>query len=164
VETIATVNAKKVYYQSVRGRGPVRIDLPAFSWAALVISGGAEDRYYREILDACKKGKCGYIVCSGEESGPDYEFFDMETFEIGEPADGRFENPPCVIQKESLADALWFSLFHATCEDGELNSVVCLDGTERGVKNYLKAQAEEMNKDESYLSPEPGEEKIEYDS
>jgi len=164
MELIATVNGKMVFHLDLHSSPLVMEELPPFTWVALVISGEAGDRYCADILAVCKSKKTGYIVCSGRESARDYEYFDMETFDIGEPSQDRFEKPPCVIQKESPAEALWYSLYFATCEDGELRSVVCLDATERGVKSYLKAQAEEMNGDESYLAPEAGEETIEYDS
>ncbi|TAL34497.1 MAG: hypothetical protein EPN93_12320 [Spirochaetes bacterium] len=163
MELIATVNEKKVFHLDLRTEWEMEY-VQSYSWVALVIAGSAAPDRLDAILSACKKYKTGYIVCSGETSGEAYSFFDLETFDAGNSEIERFENPPCVIEKPSPADALWYSLYFATCEEGVLRAVVCFDCTDRGVKKYLAAQAGEMNEDESYLSPEPDEEVIEYDS
>jgi hypothetical protein len=163
MEQIAVVNGKKIFYHNLRQSAIELKDIEPNSWIALFITGEV-DPYYKNGMSVCKRMKTPYIVCSGRSSDDCNDLYDEEAFMGFESNRESFEEPPVVIEKKGIADALNYSVYYAEPKEYKCTSIICIDSTERGVKNYLKRLAEEWIEEFTNLTPDEDEEVVTWDS
>ena len=144
MQLLDEINERQIFYIKVYSGEILFDELPINNWLVLPISG--EDgnmKSYHLLADNSLNKNVLYACTVGEECELIHDIFDqciisnkiLKGESIESPDD--FEDSPMTTWDDNLDEGFWFALYTAFHPTKDINKVVCIDYTKRGLKNHL---------------------------
>ncbi len=144
MQRLGEINDRQVFYLKVNEDEKWFTELPNDNWLVLPICGeNGNVKSYHSLADKTIDNKVLFACAVGKESELIHDIFDqyivskklLNGESIESPDD--FEDSPMTTADNNLDEGFWFALYSAFHGTKEINKVVCIDYTIRGVKNHL---------------------------
>jgi hypothetical protein len=147
---LATINNRKVFYQSYSTELPWSKNFPTENWLAFVIAANQPKTKLFEISNKLIDQNACYVCATGEQGellhdiideeivyrkvDPDYEFDYLPPFDIMTSWDNEIE------------EELWFAIYVANDDVINIDTIVCLDASESSVETHIRELLSRFNK------------------
>jgi hypothetical protein len=164
MEIIGQLNDRQIYYISVRTEPNWSDNLPTHNWLVFTIADEPDKNLLFDTIQKCINNHVNYICSTGQLAKLTENLFDEEIVyraiakerETGKPYD--YEQSPITTMHQNFGEGFWFAVMSAFHEYEPIIKVICLDLTEKGVKNALGKLVKDINNgwlpsDEAMESP-----------
>jgi len=146
----AKLTNRIVYYLSTIS-DPWIDQLPSSKWLVLSIIDTKDSATLDKIAKACLDKNVEYICAVGSECEHAHDWFDETIVERrinnGQPLDtvDDFEDEPMTTWHNDFSEGFWFALTSAFNGDKQIDTVVCLDTTEKECRLQLMELLAKIN-------------------
>lgn len=144
---IGELNDRQIFYINVRGDLHWFDKLPSSNWLVFTIADTADKELLNDTTKKCLDSNVLYTCSVGQLGSDTEDYFDEEIVwrqvqieeRTGKPQD--YETSPMTTFHRNFDEGFWFAttVANATAYDKyiPIDTVVCVDMTERGVRKYL---------------------------
>ena len=155
MEKLGLVNNRQILYCNVRSQQSWFDQLPSKNWIVFSIADKDDEALLNNATIKCLDKNVSY-TCSAGELGSDTEaYFDQEIVwrevqkEEKTGAPQNYDRTPMTTSHRNFSEGFWFAttVAYPTIEDRyiHIETVVCVDCTERGVKEHIQSLIEKIN-------------------
>ena len=158
METIGHISFKQIYYCNVRTDQQWFDQLPVNHWFAFTIADKEDEALVQDVAVKCMDKNVSCVCCAGQLASQTSDYFNIEAVdweikkeETGE-TDVQHVKTPMITSHKNFSEGFWFATNIAsdTIEDQylDVDKVICIDLTKRGVKKHLRNLIGEFNSGE----------------
>lgn len=143
MDKIGEHNNRLIYYIRYTDDNLLQDKLPTDNWLVLPICDTKENRLISKLSYLFLNKNVRYLCALGLECEMFHDIFDQtiitRCLDKGLSVDNEedFEREPMTTWHHDFEEGVWFSLTNAFDDYVDINQVVCIDITEKGVKNKL---------------------------
>ena len=150
MELIGSIGRRKVYYIQIRNNATWEASMPVRDWVALTIANQEDTALVPRVIKACLNRNVSYTCSVGDFASMTEAFFDEEIVwrevEYERKTKKKFEGiSPLTTAHENLEEGFWFAATVANVDQFDINKVVCIDLTQKKVKQQLIHLMEKIN-------------------
>jgi hypothetical protein len=158
------IKYRKILYTNIRADQNWSNTLPTDNWIVFTIADDPDQDLINEAVDLCIDKSVCYVCCAGKLSSLTEDIFDekivnraiQDETRTGKPYD--YEFSPVTTSHNNFSEGFWFATFVASDSYKDIDTVVCIDFTTKGVKDQLKELIIKINKnwlpsDETFEDP-----------
>ncbi|WP_293306952.1 hypothetical protein [Pedobacter sp. UBA5917] len=162
MQQFGLVNGRKIFYTNVRRDSEWFKKLPGGNWCAFTITDDEDSDLVDLVVEKSLKNQMAYVCNTGQLADKVELSFDLKIVEKAIEQESitkipfDYDQSPITTAHKNFGEGFWFSLFAAQNEENDINTVICIDFTKKGVKNNIQSLIEKINND--WL---PSEEEIE---
>lgn len=143
MDKIGEYNNRLIYYIRYKDDNVLHDKLPTDNWLVLPICDTKENELISKISYICIDKNVRYLCALGQECEMIHDIFDQtiitRRLDKGLNVDNAedFEREPMTTWHHDFEEGVWFSLTNAFDDYIDINQVICLDLTKKGVKEKL---------------------------
>ena len=141
----AEIDGRELFYTNILANGRWYEELPDENWTGFIICDSKEVPFISEIVNKCLDKNIGYVCCAGKACELMHDIFQEEKvyrhviLQVGLNVD------PMTSWHYNFSQGFWFSMYCAFDEDKNLDKIVCIDCTERGINKFLSELLKKIN-------------------
>jgi hypothetical protein len=126
-------------------------NLPTENWLVFPIGNDKDLEGYSKFADKCIDNNVLYVCAAGQNGEFIHDIFDelivWKKIEKDEGVDTQddFENAPMTTWHNNFSEGFWFAILAAHHGRKDINKVVCVDFTTKGVKQHLTNLIDKIN-------------------
>lgn len=165
MQKIGIVNNREILYLNIRQEKNWREKLPRENWCVFTIANDDDIELIDDAISKCLDNVVTYTCSVGQLAGVTELSFDTEIVKRqADDHEDETEKPygyykyPVTTTHYNFSKGFWYSTTVANVIYTEINKVVCLDFTIKGVKQHL---TELVNKINNGWQPSPSDEEVE---
>ncbi len=151
MKLIGSSNSRQIHYTSVLTDSNWLDNLPTENWLVFPIGQDKEIETYSLFADKCIDNNVLYVCAVGQNCELIQDIFDelivskkIEKCESVDSSDD-FENSPITTWHNNFSEGFWFAILYAHHEQANINKIVCVEFTTKGVKQHLTNLIEKIN-------------------
>ncbi len=162
MKQLSIVNGRRIFYTNVRRDAEWFKKLPLGNWCAFTITDDEDSDFIELVVEKSLENQVAYICSTGQLSDNVELSFDLKIVEKAIEQENitkipfDYDQSPITTANKNFSEEFWFAAFAAQNDENEINKVICIDFTKKGVKNNIQSLIEKVNND--WL---PSEEEIE---
>ncbi|WP_316827737.1 hypothetical protein [Pedobacter miscanthi] len=162
MQQFGVINNRRILYTNVRRDSEWFKKLPIGNWVAFTISDDEDIDFVELVIEKSLENQVAYICSTGQLSDTVELSFDLKIVENAIEQENitqipfDYDQAPITAANKNFSEEFWFAAFAAQNEENDINTVICIDFTKKGVKNNIQSLIEKINND--WL---PSEEEIE---
>jgi hypothetical protein len=143
MEILGQINGRQVLYANIRANQNWHNELPTDNWVVFTIGDDNDIKIAEELEKKCLDKNVNYTCSTGQLAEYIHHAFDTEIVEriiAYENNSGKkydYEVSPLTTFHTNFSEGFWFATNLAYHPDKEINKVVCLDFTKKGVRGQL---------------------------
>ena len=150
MELIGSIANRKIYYLPIRNNSTWQASMPISDWVVLTIADREDADLVPMVVKACLNSKVSYTCSVGAYAVMTEAYFDEEIVwrevEYERKTKKKFEGiSPLTTAHENLEEGFWFAATVANVEPFEISQVVCINLTQKKVKQQLIHLMEKIN-------------------
>lgn len=147
MEPIGNVGNRAIYYTPTNNKEELRLFLPEQNWVAFTVIDVFDEKQITNLVEACLKQQVSYICCAGNQAYLTEDYFDeiMVWSMIEQGIALEEQDLPMTTAHADLEEGFWFAAVVADDDVYEIDTVVCLDATERRLKSKFIALIRNIN-------------------
>jgi hypothetical protein len=143
MEPLGEIRDRQILYSNIRADQNWSNALPTENWIVFTIADDLDRELINEAVELCLDKSVCYICCAGRLASLTEDIFDEEIVNraiqdetrSGKPHD--YEYSPMTTSHKNFSDGFWFATTVAHDNYKDIDTVVCLDFTTKGVKDHL---------------------------
>jgi hypothetical protein len=151
VENLGQINNRRILYINVRSDPNWPDKLPFDTWVVFTIADEQDEALLIDAVPKCLDKQVTYTCSARQLAGLGEHLFDIEIVnraiaeedKTGKPHD--YETSPLTTMHQNFSEGFWFATTLAFDGYKEINTVVCLDFTTKGVKRHLVELIKKIN-------------------
>jgi hypothetical protein len=151
MEFLGTIRDRRILYTNIRADQNWSKALPTDKWIVFTIADDIDRELINEAVELCLDKLVCYICCAGRLGSLTELIFDEEIVkraiqgetQTGKPHD--YEFSPMTTSHNNFSDGFWFATTVAYDNYKDINTVVCIDFTTKGVKGHLAQLLTKIN-------------------
>ena len=150
MERIGKIDEKEIFYLRSEDIDKYLNQLPQKNWLLFAIGNSNSEKEYRCLADACIEKNVLYVCTAGKECKLIHDIFDAVDIERLK-RNGEYEKLGLSVYfvmttwHGDFDEGLWFASTAAFSEFGEIEKIICVDFTEKKVRNYISKLIEQIN-------------------
>lgn len=158
METLGHISFKQIFYCNVRTDKDWFEQLPSDHWFAFTIADKEDDALIPAVAIKCIDKNVSCVCCAGQLASEASDYFNIEVVdweikkEEARDVDVQHVKTPMITSHKNFSEGFWFATNIAvnSIEDQylDVDKVVCIDLTTKGVKKYLRNLIGEFNSGE----------------
>jgi len=151
MKLLGSSNGRSFYHVDGRASTEWENELPMTNWLALPILNEPEKVLAERIARACLDKDVAYICSLGSACEMLHDWIDdqvlIDKIKVGAPVSSPddFEHSPMTTWHNDFEEGVWFALWVAHDDYKEIQSVVCIDMSEKGEAERLTSLTEAIN-------------------
>lgn len=151
MQKIGTINNREILYLNVRKSDNWAEELPQGNWCVFTIADNDDNELLDNAVSKCLDNLVIYTCSAGQLASRTELSFDLEINKraideedkTGKPYD--YDKLPMTTIHQNFSEGFWFATTAAYDGYIEINKVVCLDFTIKGVKQHLTELTNKIN-------------------
>ncbi len=158
---IGAIKDRQILYLNARKDAKWAQQLPSSNWVLFTISDEENKALVDKVTNTCLNRNVSYVCCAGETGDYVEDCFDWAIVfkELANSGDFKLEDTIVTTAHRNFSEGFWFASTTANTDPEPINTVVCLDLTNKGVQQHLVRLIDQINNgwlpsDEEFEDPE----------